>query len=324
MTDYPKPIVVVSKCLGFDKCRWNGATIPNKFIEHMKDYVKFKTVCPEMEIGLGAPRKQIGLVIQNKEVRLIQHETLEDVTDKMVKFTDKFLDSLGEVDGFILKEKSPSCGMKGVKVYPRTGKVAPVRKDPGFFGGEVVNRFGHLATENDGRLNNFRLREHFLTVLFTIARFRKVKRNKTMNNLVKFHSQNKLLFMAYNQTKMRELGRIVANHEHKPVEEVFGKYEDKLYRVFNKMPRHTSNINVMMHALGYFSDDLNKKEKAHFLDTLEKYRNHQICRSAANTVLNSWILRFDNDYLSEQTFFRPYPEELIEVTDSGKGREFRD
>lgn len=40
------------------------------------------------------------------------------------------------------------------------------------------------------------------------------------------------------------------------------------------------------------------------------------CLQAENTRLQA-----ENAYLMAQTFFEPYPEELVEVTDSGKGRE---
>jgi uncharacterized protein YbgA (DUF1722 family) len=35
-------------------------------------------------------------------------------------------------------------------------------------------------------------------------------------------------------------------------------------------------------------------------------------------MMMSWIVRFENDYLAQQTFFQPYPEPLITITDSGK------
>ena len=37
-------------------------------------------------------------------------------------------------------------------------------------------------------------------------------------------------------------------------------------------------------------------------------------------VLRAWVVRFDQPYLREQTLFEPYPEDLVQITDSGKGR----
>ncbi len=39
------------------------------------------------------------------------------------------------------------------------------------------------------------------------------------------------------------------------------------------------------------------------------------------SILRAWIIRFDEEYLLPQTFFDPYPEALMSISDSGKGRE---
>jgi len=67
-------------------------------------------------------------------MRLIQPTTDLDVTYKMRAFSSQFLSSLAEVDGFILKFRSPSCGLKDIKVYSGTAKTGTVSKAPGFFG----------------------------------------------------------------------------------------------------------------------------------------------------------------------------------------------
>ena len=71
--------------------------------------------------------------------------------------------------------------------------------------------------------------------------------------------------MAYNQKEMSLMGRIVANQEKKKKETVFKKYETHLYRALSKPPKYTSNINVLMHAMGYFSKELSKEEKKFIL-----------------------------------------------------------
>ena len=54
---------------------------------------------------------------------------------------------------------------------------------------------------------------------------------------------------------------------------------------------------------------------------LERYRPGSLPLGAVIGVMKSWIIRFDVDYLQQQTFFDPYPEELLELSDSGKGRD---
>jgi len=76
-----------------------------------------------------------------------------------------------------------------------------------------------------------------------------------------------------------------------------------------------------MHAMGYFKEGLAPPEKAHFIAALEKYRAGKIPLSATIAIVNSWLARFGSDYLKQQTYFEPYPEALVEITDSGKGRD---
>jgi uncharacterized protein YbbK (DUF523 family) len=49
----------------------------------------------------------------------------------MELFSKQFLGSLGEVDGFILKSKSPSSAIKDARVYPADKDVASISRGPG-------------------------------------------------------------------------------------------------------------------------------------------------------------------------------------------------
>lgn len=325
MSDFIKPIVVSSKCIEFEYCRYNGNIISSDIVRLMKDYMEFKPVCPEVEIGLGVPRDPIRIIKQNSNLRLIQGSTGRDITENMYNFSERFLDSLDEVDGFVLKYKSPSCGTKNTPYLASTQKgVAKVGKGPGLFGETVLKRFPRRPIENEGRLRNFRIREHFLTQLYTIARFRKVKHSGSMRELIEFQSYNKFLLMAYNQEEMREMGRIVANPDKKAFTQIIDKYEHHLLNILATPPKYTSNINVLMHMLGYFSDDLSKEEKAYFLDELEKYRAGWIPLFVMTRILKSWIVRFDQPYLKNQTFFEIFPEELMifDLKDTWRGRSY--
>jgi len=321
MREFVKPIIVVSKCLGFAHCRYNGAIINDEFVEKLNNYVEFKPVCAEVEIGLGIPREPVRVVNSNGHLRLVQPATGLDFTDTMISFANSFLDSVGETDGFILKSRSPSCGIKDVKIYPSAESNIVKEKGSGFFAGVVLEKFPYLAVEDEGRLTNFRISEQFLTSVFTFADFRKAKSSGSMKALVQFHSENKLLLMSYNQKEMRELGKITANRDKKTTKDVIKNYEQNLFKAFYQAPRYVSNINVLMHGLGYFSDLLSHDEQAFFLDSLEKYRVGKVPLSAPLNILRSFIVRFKEDYLMQQTFFEPYPEGLMGIADFGKGRD---
>ncbi len=319
---YTRPSIVVSKCLGFAHCRFNGLTIHSDAVAAMVPHVDFVPVCPEMEIGLGVPRDPVRILRRGGGERLVQPETGRDVTDEMRKFADRFLTGQAHVEGVILKNRSPSCGITDVKIYTKTEKAPAVGRTAGFFGRAVLERFGELAVEDEGRITNFRIREHFLTKAFTLAAFRQVAAAGPMRELVAFQTRNKLLLMSYSQVELRALGRIVANQEHRPWEEVVQAYRDHLIRALARPPRRTSAVNVAQHAFGYVSRDLSPAERDYFLDVLEKYRLGRQPLSVPVGLLGAWVTRFGVEYLADQTFFAPYPEELVEITDSGKGRDF--
>ncbi|MDD3872906.1 MAG: DUF523 and DUF1722 domain-containing protein [Methanosarcina sp.] len=314
MREFVRPKVVVSRCLGFDHCRYNGGIISSSIVANLMEYVDFLPVCPEVEIGLGIPREQVRIVLEDGEQRLVQSASGRDVTEVMEAFCIDFLDAVGDVDGFILKYRSPSCGIKNVNVYPNAAlKSGAIGKTSGFFGGAVLKKFPCLAIEDEGRLKNARVKEYFMIKLFMLAAFRKVKSEGSMKDLVAFHTENKYLLMAYRQAELGKLGTIVANKERKTFQELVFEYERHLYSTLFRPPRYTSSINMLMHAFGHFSEKLSSQEKALFFDWIQKYREGKISLCPAINAIRSWAVRFEDQYLLNQTIFEPYPEGLMEV-----------
>ena len=203
--------------------------------------------------------------------------------------------------------------MKDVKVYSGSAKAGAVSKIPGFFGGAVVDSFPDLAIEDEGRLRNFNIREHFLTKLYALASFRKVQNEGSVSELIQFHTANKLLLAAHSQKESRILGNIVANRENLGFAEQARLYRNHLAEALKRPPKYTSKVNVLMHSLGYFSDQLSHDEKAYFLQNIQRYKERRIPFSALLAMLQSWIARFGEEYLRNQTFFEPFPDDLIEL-----------
>ncbi|MFH1850718.1 MAG: DUF523 and DUF1722 domain-containing protein [Candidatus Neomarinimicrobiota bacterium] len=316
---FPKPNIVVSSCLELAACRYNGQMIRDEIVRSIQPFVNFIPICPEVEIGLGIPREPVRLVRSLAGFNMIQPASGRDLTVEMQAFSQRFLGQLKNVDGFILKSRSPSCGIRDTKLYPRVEKSPMLGKGAGLFAAAVVQSFPYLPCEDEGRLTNAALREHYLTAVFTLARFRN---NCTFagnqQGLVDFQADHKLLFMTYNQTVMRQLGRIVANQAKQPFLKVLNEYTLLLPKIFRKLPRSVAHINTQMHAFGYFSKQLTGAEKAYFLELLQKYRQGIITATVVNHLIKSWIVRFGQPYLERQQYFEPFPEGLTTLPDSGK------
>ena len=79
-----KPRILVSQCLEFDACRYDGQKITDKVIKQISSHIEFLPICPEVEIGMGIPREPICLVNENGAVRLKQPATKTDFTDNNI------------------------------------------------------------------------------------------------------------------------------------------------------------------------------------------------------------------------------------------------
>ncbi len=310
---FVKPDIVISKCIEFDNCRFNSQMISSDFVKKLKSHVNFITVCPEVEIGLGIPRSPVRLFLNDKIKRLIQHETKKDYTKKMNDFSTSFLNNIENIDGFILKSRSPSCGIRDVKIYPSSSKSAPIYRSSGFFGEHVLKLFPICAIEDEARLSNSVIREHFLRKIYTTSSFRKVVKSNSINELIKFHSENKFLLMSYGQKYLKKLGQIVSNNKKIPLNDLFFEYKKNLFSALYRGPRCTNNVNVLQHTFGYVSENLNSDEKKMFLDSIKGLREGRVSLSVPLNLIKSWVLRFNIDYLLNQTFLEPYPSELLDA-----------
>lgn len=323
MNGFVKPRIVISKCIEFEFCRYNGQIIRSDIVSTMKPHVEFLPICPEVEIGLGIPRDPIRIIEKQSKKYLVQPTTGRDVSEDMKRFTERFLISQKDIDGFLLKSQSPSCGTRDVKIYPAMTPSAAIRREAGFFGDHVLTDFPFLAIEDEMRLHNPIIREHYFMKIFTFARFRRIQQVGLLQPLLRFHTENKFLLMAYSQKELRSLGNILANQDKQPLPRVFSEYEQHLHTAFSKAPRYTSQINVLNHVFGYVSQDLKENEKKFYASLLQKFRDGQIPLSVLINLVRSWVIRFDQPYLLPQTFFQPYPDELFD-TESIKASNVRD
>ncbi len=325
MKDFSRPQILISKCIEFCNCRYNGDLIHSIAVADLKKYVDFIPVCPEVEIGLGVPRTAVRIVEDEDEnLNLVETGTGKNYSKKMRSFAEYYLDSIKmeEIDAFLMKRSSPSCGYKDAKVYKTISKGPPMRKNSsGFFTQVIENKFKGKIIETEGRLTNFNIREDFYTKIFMMSEFREISKGKRMRDLVEFHTNNKFLIMSYSSSHLKKLGNIAANRNKEKAEAVFEEYGKELQLALNRTRRVTANINVIMHLMGFFSEKVTKGEKDFLLERIEKYRNKMLPLSVLVSIIEVWVVRFAQEYLRAQSIFNPFPRELISVTDSGKGRE---
>jgi uncharacterized protein YbgA (DUF1722 family)/uncharacterized protein YbbK (DUF523 family) len=308
--------VVISRCIELCACRWDGAKILSEPVRRLMPHVDLVPACPEVSIGLGVPREPVRVVQADGTRRLLQPATGVDLTPPMTTFVESFIQSLGAVDGFILKSRSPSCGLVDTKVYGDMNDRAPLRQAGGFFGAAVREQFAHLAVEDEERLADAASCRQFLTRLFALADLRGVEAQPTAGGLVALQARHKLLLMAYDPRQMRALGHVVARPAGETVTEALAAYAGGFRRVLARPPSAGAHVNVLMHAFGYLV--LSHEQKAHYLALLEAYRVGEASLSRAIDTLYEWIAQQGIDYLVQQSYFAPFPVGIC-PDDEGRG-----
>jgi uncharacterized protein YbgA (DUF1722 family)/uncharacterized protein YbbK (DUF523 family) len=311
-----RPRLVVSKCIEFDHCRFDGAMINSDLVRRMKGRIDLIPVCPEMGMGLGVPRDPVRVVsMKNDERRLVAPNTGIDLTERSQRYCSMFLMGLDQIDGFLMKSRSPSCGLRDTPIYPTERCGTPRTKGAGFLGEAILGMFKEAAVEDDLRLKDPGIAEHFLTKLYALARFRELPRD--VDSLMQFQAENKFLLMMYGQNKARMMGNVAANRDKRDVGDVFNQYRSELCSLLENRPVTGAAANVMMHALGYHKKSLANDEKKAFLAVLDDYRTNNTPIAGCLDILRSFNLRFPNEYLSRQTFFEPFPADLLPERQAG-------
>lgn len=319
--DFPRPKILVSRCLGFAACRYDGTQLSSMAVELLRGHVDFIAVCPEVEAGLGVPRPPIRLCLEDNRVEVWQPSRSRAVTTPLHAASARHAEEINLCDGAILKSRSPSCALFDAKVYKGIDAPQFLRWESGVFGTVVLEQLGHKAVEDEQRLTNIILREHFLIKLYVWTRFRHIAASLKMGSLVEFHASHKLLFLAYNQSRFRLCGKIAANHEHLPVAQVYYLYQQEMARILQRPFRRQAMVNTLYHAYGWVAKKLSSDEKEYIINTIEEYRDERIALQAVTRLLEAQAIRFQQEYLLGQVLLHPFPRELSDLSDSGTGRD---
>lgn len=302
----------ISACLMGQKVRYDGGHKWDRFItDTLGKFVDFVPVCPEVECGLGIPREAMRLVGDPENPRLVTIRTGIDHTERLLTWARRRVAELAREDlcGFIFKGGSPSSGMERVKVY--TDKGAPVKNGVGLFARVFLQHFPLLPVEEEGRLHDPKLRENFIEAIFTLKRWREnLARGRTRRGLVDFHARHKLLLLAHSPRHLRDMGKLTAQSDKRPLPDLYPDYQALLLEALHLKTTVKKNINVLQHLMGYFNKELTGDEKQELLEIFEHYRQGLVPLIVPVTLINHYVRKYDQPYLKTQYYLNPHPVEL--------------
>lgn len=310
--DSPSINIGISACLVGQPVRFNGGHKHSSLCsEILARHFKFIAICPEQAIGLGTPRQPIRLVGDPASPRA--HGTVDaalDVTEALSAYGARIAAQLDDISGYILMQKSPSCGMERVKVYGSNGYPA-AGGGRGLFAAALMRARPELPVEEDGRLHDPVLRENFITRVFAYARWQELLRNGlTRQGLILFHERYKYQLMASNREQYQVLGRAVAQSSGTPLAEFAPVYFRQLMEALKKPASRGSHTNVLQHMSGYLKKALSSPEKQELQRLITQYRTGVVPLVVPITLIKHHFRRHPDAYIERQAYLQPHPEEL--------------
>jgi uncharacterized protein YbgA (DUF1722 family)/uncharacterized protein YbbK (DUF523 family) len=306
-----KPLVGISSCLLGQQVRFDGGHKKDGWITGpLGAFFDFLPVCPEVGIGLGVPRPTIHLVGDPARPRALGSKDASlDVTARLEAFGIAQLPRLEGLSGYILKSKSPSCGMARVPVTSEKGM--PAKVGVGIYARVLLERMPLLPVEEEGRLNDPVLRENFVTRVYVLHRWQQLRVERmTAAKLIDFHSRQKYLVMAHSQAAYQRLGQMLSHLKQVDLEAVADMYVAELMAALARRVTRKRHVNVLHHIMGYFTDHIDAGDKAELLASIEAYRREEVALVVPITLLRHHLRRHPDPYMEKQVYLVPHPEKL--------------
>lgn len=302
--------VGISSCLVGYKVRFDGGHKQSKYCQEvLANYFDFEPICPEMGIGLGSPRRTIRLVKNEDVIQVVASDGSFDVTDKLTEFSEKKSAELTHLSGYIFCAKSPTCGMERVTLY-KAGTNDGQREGVGVFAAKIMQDHPLLPVEEDGRLNDLVLRENFITRVFAYHQWQVLTLSGiTLSKLITFHSQHKYLLMAHNAKLYYQLGPMLSGTG-EAIDVLADKYITLFMQTLACLPTRKSHTNTLSHLQGYFKRQLDSAQRVDLADIIEQYRQGLLPLMAPLTLINHYLKIYPDDYLVQQIYLHPHPDEL--------------
>ncbi len=309
----PKEISIgISACLMGHKVRYNGGHKRSSFCTNTLDsFFNLIPVCPEVGIGMGTPREPIRLVGDMADYAVIGTDNPElNVTDQLLQYGKEKASELSQISGYVLMQKSPSCGMERVKIYHPNGNPSGF-SGSGLFAKALMESNPLLPVEEEGRLHDPVLRENFFTRVYAYHRWqRDVEVDPSYAAIGEFHAVYKYILMAHNPQNYTELGRLVAKGREVNINKLMEDYIGCFMKTLAKRANRKSHTNVLLHLLGYVKQSVSSEDRGKILESVEAYRQGMVPLVAPVTLLRHFIEAHGSDYVKKQAYLNPYPDHL--------------
>ena len=302
----------VSSCVIGEEVRWNGGHSRQRYLTDMLGpFVEYVPVCPEVEVGMGVPRPTVRLVRKGDDIRMIDPKNEVDWTSSMRRLSRTRSSELADagLHGFVLKKDSPTCGVFRVRIYADSGVE---RNGRGLFATALIQRMPHLPVEEEGRLNDARIRENFVERIFAYRRLKGLFRPRwTVGDVVAFHTREKLLLRAHDERGYRELGKLVAGAKSVPRAAFADDYADRFMEIMKRPATVVKHVNVLQHMLAFLRWQDDDVGRAEMHTAIADYRAGLVPLVVPVTLIQHLARRHEQQILLDSSYLSPHPKELM-------------
>ncbi len=159
-----RPRVGVSSCLLGQRVRYDGALKGLPWAcDELAHTVELVPICPEVGAGMSVPRPAIQLVERSNGLRLELVNGARDVSLAMREYCDGVLSLLEEnaLHGFLLKARSPSCGISDTPHFSASGEI--VRRGSGMWAQTIRDHWPLLPLADESDVYDEAGRNEFLS-----------------------------------------------------------------------------------------------------------------------------------------------------------------
>ena len=302
-----KPLVAVSACLVGENVRFNGGHARNRYVSDVLGrFCDFLPLCPEVGMGLAAPRETMRLVGDPAAPRLLGTASGTDYTDQLLSYmapTLKFLAGQ-KLHGFVFKAKSPTCGTQRLPVYDERGGAVP--KGTGLFAAAVQAAFPLLPVEEDGRLYDPGLRRLFLKKLFAYKRWCGFREGTVRpGDFVAFHTRHKLLLAGHDAGMTKEMGQLVAQAGSGDMTPLLDAYGALFMGCLSK----PSERRHQGHGMRLVADhlQLSRDDRGEIEAAIRAYVDQQLPLAAPVTLLHHHVRKADEVWPGVSYYLDPFP-----------------
>jgi len=148
--------------------RYDGQSKANRIVLHqLSKLFEFIPVCPEVEAGFGVPRPPVQLTGSIDQPQLTGRDDPQiNITTMMQHYCQIKADTLGHLQGFIFKNRSPSCGLNSTPVYLNGKCISETSR--GVFARRVCAGYPTLAVIEDNELEDKHKVNTFIQVVTRI------------------------------------------------------------------------------------------------------------------------------------------------------------